>query len=291
MILKKFKTAYCKQKEALCLLNGTPLEVSKIVIGDGNGSIPEISEDTTTLVNQRLELAIEVDKSQLPKYKFIANIPAEVEEFQIREMGIIDKDGKLLYVTQMEGMSTTLLNSGISKQIRLQMQFTPAEGVNIIVIDPTAATASTDYVDNKIDSVVGTNIAEIITKLANYASVNLDNLSATAQAMLDKKVEIEALLEQNGYAKFTWKDGNKISKLIVQFGKVSNKTQYINLPTSYSNVNYSIVCGVINGSGGMATGSKENDSTKPKTLSSFYLYANGASGASCTGSYWFTIGY
>ena len=213
MILKKFKTAYCKQKEALCLLNGTPLEVSKIVIGDGNGSIPEISEDTTTLVNQRLELAIEVDKSQLPKYKFIANIPAEVEEFQIREMGIIDKDGKLLYVTQMEGMSTTLLNSGISKQIRLQMQFTPAEGVNIIVIDPTAATASTDYVDNKIDSVVGTNIAEIITKLANYASVNLDNLSATAQAMLDKKVEIEALLEQNGYAKFTWKDGNKISNL------------------------------------------------------------------------------
>lgn len=243
MILKKFKTAYCKQKEALCLLNGTPLEVSKIVIGDGNGSIPEISEDTTTLVNQRLELAIEVDKSQLPKYKFIANIPAEVEEFQIREMGIIDKDGKLLYVTQMEGMSTTLLNSGISKQIRLQMQFTPAEGVNIIVIDPTAATASTDYVDNKIDSVVGTNIAEIITKLANYASVNLDNLSATAQAMLDKKVEIEALLEQNGYAKFTWKDGNKISKLVLQWGtyiESASVSDIKTLPLTYERVNAGI---------------------------------------------------
>ncbi len=241
MILKKFKTAYCKQKEALCLLNGTPLEVSKIVIGDGNGSIPEISEDTTTLVNQRLELAIEVDKSQLPKYKFIANIPAEVEEFQIREMGIIDKDGKLLYVTQMEGMSTTLLNSGISKQIRLQMQFTPAEGVNIIVIDPTAATASTDYVDNKIDSVVGTNIAEIITKLANYASVNLDNLSATAQAMLDKKVEVEALLEQNGYAKFTWKNGNKIS-ILLQWGQYTIGTNTpCQLPITYSNNKYSLI--------------------------------------------------
>lgn len=238
MILKKFKTAYCKQKEALCLLNGTPLEVSKIVIGDGNGSIPEISEDTTTLVNQRLELAIEVDKSQLPKYKFIANIPAEVEEFQIREMGIVDKDGKLLYVTQMEGMSTTLLSSGISKQIRLQMQFTPAEGVNIIVIDPTVATASTDYVDNKIDSVVGTNIAEIITKLANYASVNLDNLSATGQAILDRKVEVEALLEQNGYAKFTWKEDNKVASLIIQWGKVdaTNYAGVVTFPIGFNSV-------------------------------------------------------
>ena len=238
MILKKFKTAYCKQKEALCLLNGTPLEVSKIVIGDGNGSIPEISEDTTTLVNQRLELAIEVDKSQLPKYKFIANIPAEVEEFQIREMGIIDKDGKLLYVTQMEGMSTTLLNSGISKQIRLQMQFTPAEGVNIIVIDPTAATASTDYVDNKIDSVVGTNIAEIITKLANYASVNLDNLSATGQAILDRKVEVEALLEQNGYAKFTWKENNKVANLLFNWYGALTQNKTITFATAFSNDQY-----------------------------------------------------
>lgn len=275
MILKKFKTAYCKQKEALCLLNGTPLEVSKIVIGDGNGSIPEISEDTTTLVNQRLELAIEVDKSQLPKYKFIANIPAEVEEFQIREMGIIDKDGKLLYVTQMEGMSTTLLNSGISKQIRLQMQFTPAEGVNIIVIDPTAATASTDYVDNKIDSVVGTNIAEIITKLANYASVNLDNLSATAQAMLDKKVEIEALLEQNGYAKFTWKDGNKISKLIIQWtftAPVYPGFVTVNFPTAFTS-HYSIGSTV-----NMTTGSNYPVTVlgSSKTLSSCKLGINGS---------------
>ena len=283
MILKKFKTAYCKQKEALCLLNGTPLEVSKIVIGDGNGSIPEISEDTTTLVNQRLELAIEVDKSQLPKYKFIANIPAEVEEFQIREMGIIDKDGKLLYVTQMEGMSTTLLNSGISKQIRLQMQFTPAEGVNIIVIDPTAATASTDYVDNKIDSVVGTNIAEIITKLANYASVNLDNLSATAQAMLDKKVEIEALLEQNGYAKFTWKDGNKISKLIVQWGFTTVSS--VTLPITYSNNKYSLVIKPIIKEGATMLGLSFKEPSQTTTTFDITINQNQ------TSSSWFTIGY
>ena len=135
------------------------------------------------------------------------------------------------------------------------------------------------------------NVGQIAEALNEKMDRNLANTDAIGQAILDKKVEIEALLEQNGYAKFTWKEGNKISKLIVQFGNASQGTQVINLSTSYSNVNYNIVCGVVNGSGGMATGPKENDSTKPKTLSSFYLYANGASGASCTGSYWFTIGY
>ena len=144
---------------------------------------------------------------------------------------------------------------------------------------------SNESINNEIN--VGASSEAINEKMDR----NLVNADTIGQAILDKKVEVEALLEQNGYAKFTWKEGNKISKIIVQFGKVSQKTQVINLPTSYSNVNYNIVCGVVNGSGGMATGSKENDSTKPKTLSSFYLYSNGASGSNCTGSYWFTIGY
>ena len=46
---------------------------------------------------------------------------------------------------------------------------------------------------------------------------NLLNLNTVGQAIIDGKVEVEALLEQNGYAKFTWKEGNKISKIIVQW--------------------------------------------------------------------------
>ena len=47
---------------------------------------------------------------------------------------------------------------------------------------------------------------------------NLLNLNTVGQAIIDGKVEVEALLEQNGYAKFTWKEGNNISKLLLQWG-------------------------------------------------------------------------
>ena len=46
---------------------------------------------------------------------------------------------------------------------------------------------------------------------------NLLNLNTVGQAIIDGKVEVEALLKQNGYAKFTWKEGNKLS-ILFQWG-------------------------------------------------------------------------
>ena len=145
MELQKLKTTYCEIKEAEALLEGKSLDVAYIVVGDGNGEIPIITKDMKSLVNQRLKLNVTVDDSQKPKYKFIANIPENAEEFAIRELGIIDTDEKLLYVAQMDGTSTNLLSNGISKQLRLQMIFTPADGVNVVVIDPSVTNASVDY--------------------------------------------------------------------------------------------------------------------------------------------------
>jgi len=86
--------------------------------------------------------------------------------------------------------------------------------------------------NDKIDSAIGklstltttdksslvNAIIEIVSSLGGKASKDLDNLSATGQAILDGKVEVEALLQQNGYAKFSWKENNVISNLIIQWG-------------------------------------------------------------------------
>ena len=56
------------------------------------------------------------------------------------------------------------------------------------------------------------NVGQIAEALNEKMDRNLVNADTIGQAILDKKVEVEALLEQNGYAKFTWKNGNKISK-------------------------------------------------------------------------------
>ena len=102
----------------------------------------------------------------------------------------------------------------------------------------------------------GTEIAKIINRLISEksdtdlgnlsaigqaildgkSSISLDNLSAAGQAILDKKVEVEALLQQNGYAKFTWKENNQISNLILNWGYniLSSGNNTINFPAAYA---------------------------------------------------------
>ena len=63
-------------------------------------------------------------------------------------------------------------------------------------------------------------INEIVSNLDGKTSKSLNDLNAVGQAILDKKVEVEALLQQNGYAKFTWKENNVISNLTICWGHI-----------------------------------------------------------------------
>ena len=84
-------------------------------------------------------------------------------------------------------------------------------------------------------------IIEIVSSLGGKASKDLDNLSATGQAILDGKVEVEALLQQNGYAKFSWKENNEISILLSWGYQASNGGATVNLPQTYEN-NVAVFC-------------------------------------------------
>ena len=64
---------------------------------------------------------------------------------------------------------------------------------------------------------VDINVGQIAEALNEKMDRNLVNTDAIGQAILDKKVEVEALLEQNGYAKFTWKEGNKVTLDGIQY--------------------------------------------------------------------------
>ncbi len=87
-------------------------------------------------------------------------------------------------------------------------------------------------------------INEIISNLNEKPSKSLDDLNAIGQAILDRKVEVEALLEQNGYAKFSWKEDNKISNLIINWGTSTIPTGnagIANFAISFSKSNYAII--------------------------------------------------
>ena len=111
--------------------------------------------------------------------------------------------------------------------------------------------------NDKIDSAIGklstltttdksslvNAIIEIVTDLGGKTSKSLDDLDAVGQAIIDKKVEVEALLQQNGYAKFSWKENNQISSFIIQWGVTeTQKSTYF--PTSFSGTGYTGVATV-----------------------------------------------
>ena len=80
-------------------------------------------------------------------------------------------------------------------------------------------------------------INELLSSLDGFATKSLGNLNATGQAIMDKKVEVEALLQQNGYAKFTWKENNQISNLLIQWGSCSKSSAGwagVTLPLAYN---------------------------------------------------------
>jgi len=109
--------------------------------------------------------------------------------------------------------------------------------------------------NNKIDSAIGnlsnltteqqanlvSAINEIVSNLDGKTSKSLNDLNAVGQAILDKKVEVEALLAQNGYAKFSWKENNEISNLIMQWGFNYYSAQTITFPIAFSNDIYSVI--------------------------------------------------
>ena len=67
---------------------------------------------------------------------------------------------------------------------------------------------------------------------------NLLNLNTVGQAIIDGKVEVEALLAQNGYAKFTWKEDNKVAKLLFNWYGEVTQNRTITFATAFSNDQY-----------------------------------------------------
>lgn len=95
---------------------------------------------------------------------------------------------------------------------------------------------SNESINNEI------NVGALSEAINEKMDRNLANTDAIGQAILDRKVEVEALLEQNGYAKFTWKEGNNTHKLLLQWGlnEIGTNTS-VNLPTSFSSTSYTLV--------------------------------------------------
>ena len=107
-----------------------------------------------------------------------------------------------------------------------------------------------------------------------------------SEQLAGKAVEVEALLEQNGYAKFTWKEGNNTHKLLMQWGLNSIGTNTtVNLPTSFSSTSYTLVNNYDNAPTGLFPAKVTRQSN-----TSFVATVNYGGNPVTTNIGWFAIG-
>ena len=144
--LKSTFTQLGLELQAQALYGDGTFEVSKMVIGDGNGNVYEPSLSQTALVNQLDELNIIDVEENGNTYSFLATIPQDLE-YEVREIGLVDSQDRLLWVTQCENLSPVNYIETV-----IVAQITVSQGVSVVMADGNIQMASKSYVENNFQA-------------------------------------------------------------------------------------------------------------------------------------------
>ena len=133
---------------------GTKLSITKMAVGDGNGTLPTPDAAQTKLVNQKRiaplnMLSIDANNSS----QIIAEqvIPENEGGFWIREIGLYDDNGNLIAVANCPETYKPQLQegSGRTQTIRMVLIVSSTAAVTL-KIDPSVVLATRKYVDDRI---------------------------------------------------------------------------------------------------------------------------------------------
>lgn len=142
-------------KDKINLVAGTDnpsVEWRTMVFGDGNGVVQTYTKETTEVVNEVYRadvLSITRDATNNPWYWFEGVIPADVGNFWVREIGVIDADGDLVMIGSFPESFKPIFNGveNVAKTIhaKTSVQLSNAESITF-VIDPNVVMASQAWV-------------------------------------------------------------------------------------------------------------------------------------------------
>lgn len=167
-------TAYGLAAMSSAEATGTPINLTHMAVGDGNGNPTEPTEGQTTLVRELFRATINrVYQDPATPNRFTAElvIPATTGGFVLREVGVFDSSGGLFAVGNLPATYKPQASEGAYADtvVRLEFMVTNASVVNI-VIDPNVAVASQSWVLNNIDACAllpGGTTGQILRKASN----------------------------------------------------------------------------------------------------------------------------
>lgn len=155
---KTIHTAHGLTALAQAEATGTPINLTHMAVGDGNGKPVEPYEAQTALVNERFRSTVNrvyQDPNEPKRFRAELVIPATEGGFVLREVGVFDQAGKLFAVANLPDTYKPMASEGAYADTVLRMEFMVlnAEAVTIQV-DPNVAVATQQWVKDYVASLL-----------------------------------------------------------------------------------------------------------------------------------------
>lgn len=151
---KTIHTAYGLTAMASAEATGTPINLTHMAVGDGNGNPVEPSDLQTNLVRELFRAPVNrVTQDPTDPKRFTAElvIPATTGGFVLREVGVFDEDGTLFAVGNLPETYKPVLAEGAYADTvaRLEFMVTNASVITLQV-DPNVVVATRTWITNNV---------------------------------------------------------------------------------------------------------------------------------------------
>ncbi|WP_282806701.1 phage tail protein [Hafnia alvei] len=227
---QKYKAVLTKigaAKIAAATAGGTKINLTKMAVGDGGGTLPTPDPAQTKLIAEKHRAALNkviVD----PKHKnyLVAElvIPPEIGGFWMRELGLYDEVGALIAVSNMAESYKPLLSegSGRAQTLRMVVIVSDMETVNLL-IDSSTVLATQEYVDDKLlEHEQSRRHPDATLKEKGFTQLSsATNSTSEALASTPKAVKVVYDLAN---AKYTAQDASTTQKGIVQLSSATDSS-------------------------------------------------------------------
>ena len=115
-----------QQKVSAFASGGGKVNISAFIVGDANGEYYTPTTDMTAIKNEVWRGVVsnaDVVKDAQKVMRVSTVIPAEVNGFIVREMGLYDESGQLIAIGNTPPMPKVMLEEGVSTELNLSMRF------------------------------------------------------------------------------------------------------------------------------------------------------------------------
>lgn len=137
---------------AAAIAGTAPLDLTSLVVGDGGGNPVSPVETQTGLVNLRATVAIQSADRSDNKVTVEAILDENTGGFTIREAGLIDADGVLLFVSSIPETEKQTLAQGVFDVLTLGLVIVVSDTAQIEIGITDGAWATQDYVNTQLEN-------------------------------------------------------------------------------------------------------------------------------------------